>query len=207
MQIVFFFATFICLTISAPIVEDAGIANDIADFLEIIPIEKIKKIAIQHLHDDPEFQAAIQYIKSPEFVAMMAELHTQPEIMELKDFLRAAGINLDKYGGIFCSFLQEVNVTTDHKVKSLKKFVDDVKNIMPMAKLIQTFDVKMSSSPAFKEFYTKISSDVAHKLISKVRALPIFQRIIAEFNNMGVDLNRYFKIAYAVFGWEDDIPQ
>ncbi|KAI4471242.1 hypothetical protein MML48_1g14591 [Holotrichia oblita] len=207
MQVLFFFASLICFTASAPTVEESGIANDIADFLEIVPIEKIKKIAIQHLHDDPEFQAAIQYIKSPEFVGMMAELQSQPEIIELKNFLRDAGIDLDKYGGVFCGFLREVNVTTDHKEKSLKKFVDDVRDIMPMAKLIQTFDLKMNTSPAFKEFYNKITSEEAHKLISKVRALPIFKKIVAEIKKMDVDLDRIFKIAYAVFGWTDDISQ
>ncbi|KRT85584.1 hypothetical protein AMK59_2688 [Oryctes borbonicus] len=203
MKILIFFAVLICSAASAPSINDTGVSNDIADFLEIVPVEKIKKIAVKHLHDDPEFQAAIQYIKGPEFSAMLLELVQQPEVIALKAFLKDAGIDLDIYSAGLCSFLEGVNIQTDNKERSLKKFIEDVRQVIPTAKLIQTFDNKMSTSPTFREFYGKISSEEAHQLITKVRALPVFKRIVSEFKVMGIDLDYIFNIAYAVFGWSD----
>ncbi|GJQ70966.1 hypothetical protein Trydic_g882 [Trypoxylus dichotomus] len=205
MKILVLFTTLICLATSAPsISNDTGLSNDIADFLEIVPVEKIKKIAVQHLHDDPEFQAAVQYIKGPEFGDLLAELILQPEVIALKNFLKDAGIDLDIYSAKLCSFLEGINIQTDYKERSLKKFIEEVRQIIPMAKLIEAYDNKMNTSPAFQEFYRKVTSEEAHQLISKVRALPVFKKIVAEFNVMGIDLDRIFSVAYSIFGWSDE---
>lgn len=203
MKVYAILAPLICLVVTAP-VEEEHLKNDIADFLEILPIDKIKKIAIKHLHEDPEFQAAIMYMKSPEFSGMVHELQKYPEVIELKAYLKEAGIDLDEYNERFCGFFRDVNIEVDLKIRSLRGFIEEVKQIIPIAKLIEMFETKMRTSPAFKEFYQKITSEECHKLVAKVRALPLFRKVVAEITYMGIDIDRIFGILYAVIGWSDD---
>nr|XP_022916227.1 uncharacterized protein LOC111426101 [Onthophagus taurus] len=200
--LVFLFIGVSYATPASNLTNSTTITEDLNDIMEVIPIEKIKRIALEHLHNDLEFQAAVQYMKGPEWSALMKELNDQPQFQKLYTFLKDTGLNLEKVENLLCGFMKDVNVSTNHTVKSFKKFVEDVRKVIPLASVIEVVDNKLRTSQAFNDFYGKISGTECFELIQEVRKLPIYKQVVDGLKSMDIDIEAMLRLVSAIFNWE-----
>lgn len=176
--------------------------QDFQDFADLIPHEKIREIARRYLATDPEFKAAVQYLQGPEFAALIAEIREKQAVKEFKQYLIDAGVDIEA----FLSYIHDLIVGAETKIqdesRSLKGFIDEVRKTLPIGKIIRLYMDKMKNSPAFQEFFAKISSKDFYQMVEEVRALPEVQRLHAELTELGIEIDRYLSIIYAILGWK-----
>lgn len=197
MKVIIALFAFFTMTLAATTLEE-----DLKDFLALIPEKEIRDIAKKYLATDPEFQAAVAYLQGDEFAALVNEIREKEAVKEFKQYLTEAGIDVEAVLEYLHNLITGAQTTFKGEQRSLKGFLEEVKKTLPVGKLIKMFMDKMKKSPAFQEFFAKVSSEESHQLVEEVRALPEVQRLSARLTELGVDVERYLKIVYAIFGWK-----
>lgn len=197
MKIIFAIFTLIGTGLTAATLED-----DFKDFIALIPEKQIREIANKYMATDPEFQAAVVYLQGKEFSALVNEISEKKAVKEFKQYMIDAGIDVEAVLEYINSIIVGAQPTVKIEPRSLKGFLEEVKKTLPIGKFIKMFLDKMKSSPAFKDFYAKVSSEDSHQLVEEVRNLTEVQRLCARLTELGIEVEKYIKIVYVVFGWK-----
>lgn len=180
----------------------ATVEEDFKDFIALIPAKQIKDIVVKYQATDVEFQTAIAYLKGTEFSSLVTTIHAKEPVKALEKYLFDAGINID----VLWKYIEDIFTNVRGEVKSqsgsLKEFLKEVKKAVPTAKIFKMFLDKMKNSPAFQDCFAKVSSEEAHQLVEEVRGVPEVQSLTAKLMEMDVEVERYIKIVYALFGWK-----
>lgn len=176
--------------------------DDFKDFMALIPEKQIRDIATKYLATDPEFQAAVAYLQGEEFKALVNEIREKEAVKEFKQYLIDAGIDVEAVLKYLHDLITGAQPKIQAEPRSLKGFLNEVKKTLPVGKLIKLFMDKLKGSPAFKEFFAKLASEETHQLVEEVRILPEVQRLSARLTELGVEVERYLKLIYAIFGWK-----
>lgn len=197
MKVIIVLVALIGVSVTATTLED-----DFKDFVALIPEKQIRDIATKYLATDPEFQAAVAYLQGEEFKALVNEIREKEAVKEFKQYLIEAGIDVDAVLEYLHNLITGAQPKIEAEPRSLKGFLEEVKKTLPVGKFIKLFMDKMKNSPAFKEFFAKVSSEETHQLVEEVRVLPEVQRLTAKLTEMGIEVEKYMKLIYAIFGWK-----
>lgn len=187
----------LCLT--APSV---NLEADLLDFVELIPSEDIKILMDKHLRNDNEFQAAIQYLQSDEFENLITNLDGTDQAQEVKKYLLNAGIDVDFVFAVFDELLSDITIKTHHNKKSVKKFLEEVRTLIPYGELLKLYEEKIKNSTYFQEFVDKLTSERFHKLIEDLLATSETQQALDGLESIEVDIRNHIKAIYAFIGWK-----
>lgn len=180
--------------------------DDFNDFAKLIPEEKIRDIVRKYMSTDPEFQTTVAYLKSKDFADLVHQIGEKEVVQHFIQHLIDAGIDFQKlldYLHNLFSGTDTVRGSEDGLVaRGVKEFFDEVKEALPIGKLIQTFMIKMKISPDFQKFFAKISSQQTRQYVDEIRALPEVQQLHEELGELGTIIDQVIKFVYAVFGWK-----
>lgn len=194
---VFLCAAFISATLAATTLEE-----DFQDFAALIPEDEIRDIARRYLATDPEFKAAVAYLQGPEFAELVREIRQKEAVKEFEEYFIEAGVDIVGFFEYIHNLIMGAETRLRGESRSLKGFLDEVKRTLPIGKLIRLFSDKMKNSPAFQAFFEKVSSEDSHQMVEEIKALPEVQRLNKKLKEMGIEVERYMKIIYAIFGWQ-----
>ncbi|XP_055690498.1 protein G12-like [Lutzomyia longipalpis] len=179
-----------------------GLDQDFQDFLDLVPVEAIIKLAVDYLGSDKEFQAAYAYLASPEFAKLWEGFFKLNDVKECAKFLQAAGLDvydlLNQFGGLFN--LPPVKPSIVRRGSGLEGFLNDVLALLPKDKLVALFKEKLQTSPEFKAFVDKVTSPEFEKLTQNVLNNKEFQDYLKELKAHGFDLKKFFEIVKNFFG-------
>lgn len=176
--------------------------EDFKDFLALIPETQIRDIAKKYLATDLEFQAAVTYLQGEEFSKLVKDVRKMEAVKEFEKYLMDAGIDIEAVLKYLHDLITDVQPTIEAQPRSLKGFLEEVKKTIPTGKMIKLLMDKMKNSSAFQEFFKKVSSEETHQLVEEVRALPEVKRLTTKLTELGIEVERYVKILYAIFGWK-----
>lgn len=187
----------VCLTAPSITLE-----SDLLDFLELIPLEDIKIIVEKHLRSDKEFQAAIQYLQSDEFLQIMVNLDQTEQALEVKTYLLNAGIDVEFIAQLLEELIGEVVIKSHHNKASVRKVLEEVHAIIPWQELLKLYTEKITTSTSFQDFVDKLTSERFHKLIENLLSTPEAQKVLDGLEGIELHSRKHIKTVYAFVGWE-----
>lgn len=69
-----------------------GLLEDFEDFLALVPVDELAKLALNYYQNDKDVQAAFAYLQGEEFSAVWDQLFALPEVKDLLNYLNDAGV-------------------------------------------------------------------------------------------------------------------
>lgn len=201
MKAIFVFAALLSVGFALPATRTLD--EDLQDFVDLVPTEKLKEILYDHVANDEEFKSAIKYLKGSEWAELLQEVASKEEVQEFKQYLIDSGIDVDKIIAYIRDWINNVDVDASSAAsRGLREFIDEIKEALPIDDIVALFYNKLQNSEDFQQFYAKISSEKAHALVEEVRALSAVQDLAARLLELGVDLKKALDFIYNLFGWE-----
>uniref|UniRef100_A0A1L8DRE9 Putative microvillar protein with insect allergen related repeat n=1 Tax=Nyssomyia neivai TaxID=330878 RepID=A0A1L8DRE9_9DIPT len=180
-----------------------GLDQDFQDFLELVPLEDIIKVALDYLTNDKEFQQAFAYLQSKDFAKVWEGVFKLKDVKDCLKFLQNAGLDvydlLNQLGGLLN--LPPVKPTFARRGTGLDGFLNDVLALLPKDKLVALFKEKLQTSPEFKAFVDKVTSPEFEKLGKAVLNNPEFKTYLKELKEHGFDLVKFFEVVKTFFGF------
>lgn len=94
MKAVILFTALVSITSSSAIPAPRGLQEDFQDFLALVPVEKLAKLALDYYEHDKEVQDAFAYLHSKEFSTVWDQLFAVKEVTNLLNYLEDAGLEV-----------------------------------------------------------------------------------------------------------------
>jgi uncharacterized protein YerC/beta-phosphoglucomutase-like phosphatase (HAD superfamily) len=188
----------------APKLSKSGrtLADDLQDFIDLLPLDDIKAIADEHLQTDGAFAAVVLYLQGPEWTELVDTVGAKPEVQEFIQYLNDAGLPVDDIIAWIHNLIAGAAPGTDPDEEgSLRPLLDEIEAILPIDDLIALLNDKLQNSPDFQGLYTKVSSEEAHTLVEEVRAIDEVQRLAQRLRDMGVKVDEALAVVYDFLGW------
>jgi len=189
--------------------------NDIQDFLDLIPVANISKIALDYLVHDPEVQAAFKYLRTTTVIKdFLVDFEVIPEVINLLNYLQKEGVDIyavlnkiNKRFGIKELVPPPIPYTYPQIMRTggLKGFFKDIMKQFKYNHYITLYAKKMRSSPAFVAFIDQLKSDNFQQIVNKVFQIKSFQITLNGLRNNGVNLQIVADIMLIVLGI--DVPK
>ncbi|XP_023289669.1 uncharacterized protein LOC105699026 [Orussus abietinus] len=189
----------------------SDLANDLQEFLDLIPIEEIVDVVLTYLSKDAQVQQAFEYLQSQEFHQLVRDIEATPETGELLEYLYHAGVNpyfwLNKVHEILG--MEPINRPGNFKAPvrvakisggGFAGMIFDIKAIIPLAKLEALAKHKMQTSKAFAELIHTLSSPMFQRLVDTLMANKSFLHLLDEIEKFGIDLKGVADLLKTVLG-------
>jgi beta-phosphoglucomutase-like phosphatase (HAD superfamily)/division protein CdvB (Snf7/Vps24/ESCRT-III family) len=178
------------------------LADDLQDFIDLLPLDDIKAIADEHLQTDGAFAAVVLYLQGPEWTELVDTVGAKPEVQEFIQYLNDAGLPVDDIIAWIHNLIAGAAPGTEPDEEgSLRPLLDEIEAILPVDDLIALLNDKLQNSPDFQGLYTKVSSEEAHTLVEEVRAIDEVQRLAQRLRDMGVKVDEALAVVYDFLGW------
>lgn len=184
----------------------ASLHDDLNDITSLIPVSKIKEIAVKY-QNDPDIASIIEYLKSPDFAAVAKTITGSPECRDLIKYLHSKYINiLDPINYIAdllgLPHLDLTDLDNSRMKRSLRNFLDEIKAVLPIDDIAAVVLDKLTNSEDFQELYAKIAAVDYQKLKDDALSRPEIVDLIQRLKNIGVDVDNLWELVKSVFGWE-----
>jgi len=180
-----------------PNIGTGELANEIQDFLNLMPDDQILAITLQYLAEDAEFQKMVKYLKSAEFRELVKDVEAVPEIKTLVDYIYRAGVDIY----YLINKLNELvglppvpsprNFGIGEQISGgINGYIKDIESILPTEEIKTLYGKKLQNSEVFRKFIAELSSKNFQTIVNKVYANQKFQTLLNHARNAGIDLIR-----------------
>ena len=184
-----------------------GIADDLLDFVNIIPLKKITDLFNQYLNNDENFEDAVMYILfNEEFKGFVIEIESMTEAKDILNYLQKAGLNAYEYVNKINGYLYIQTISSSFKLTKVSRasglggFINDVKDLIPTDEIKNLYDEKMKSSEEFSALIKKLNSPEFKSLVDKIMGKPRLQEILKKLKSNNIDLQEIFDVLITVLG-------
>ncbi|XP_046836338.1 uncharacterized protein LOC124431955 [Vespa crabro] len=181
---------------AVPNYDNTELKKDLQEFVNLVPVDKIKKLVLQYAAEDAEIQKGLAYAKSNEFKSMLREVNAMPEYINLLNYIYKTGVDI--YKCINCIF-GYVQVPKLEPPKSFFEYgitggynglIEDVQKLIPKDQIKVLYRQKLETSPAFKELMDHFNSPEFKNLFFTVYYDPRVQHMITVAKQSGLDLEK-----------------
>lgn len=184
--------------------EQHPIKTAMKEIMELMPTEKIFKIAEEHLLKDDEFKAAMTYMKSVEWTSLLDNIKEKTEWKEFRDYiLKVLGFDVEEFSKCSRGFIENITVPNDYDInvkKSLKSFMQDVENVLPWDNVMKVFYKRIINTGIFKQTFAELKSDRFKKIVEKLLGIPEVQRVFDILENMDFNIKGIFTMLHDFLG-------
>jgi (2Fe-2S) ferredoxin len=178
------------------------LADDLQEFIDLLPLDDIKAIADAHLQTDGAFAAVVLYLQGPEWTELVETVGAKPAVQDFIQYLTDAGLPVDDILAWIDNLITGATPGTDPDEEgSLRPLLDEIEAILPLADLLALLNDKLQNSPDFQALYVEVSSEKAHTLVEEVRALDEVQTLAQRLISMGVKVEEALAWVYDFLGW------
>jgi hypothetical protein len=178
------------------------LADDLQEFIDLLPLDDILAIADEHLQTDGAFVAVVLYLQGPEWTELVETVGAMPAVQDFIQFLNDAGLPVDDILAWIDDLIKNAVPGTDADEEgSLRPILDEVEAILPIDDLLALVNDKLQNSPDFQALYVEVSSEKAHTLVEEVRALDEVQTLAQRLISMGVKVEEALAWVYDFLGW------
>jgi hypothetical protein len=178
------------------------LADDLQEFIDLLPLDDILAIADDHLQTDGAFVAVVLYLQGPEWTELVETVGAMPAVQDFIQFLNDAGLPVDDILAWIDDLIKNAVPGTDADEEgSLRPILDEVEAILPLTELLALVNDKLQNSPDFQALYVEVSSEKAHTLVEEVRALDEVQTLAQRLISMGVKVEEALAWVYDFLGW------
>jgi Fe2+ transport system protein FeoA len=178
------------------------LADDLQEFIDLLPLDDIQAIADDHLATDGAFAAVVLYLQGPEWTELVETVGAKPAVQDFIQYLTDAGLPVDDILAWIDNLITGATPGTDPDEEgSLRPLLDEIEAILPLADLLALLNDKLQNSPDFQALYVEVSSEKAHTLVEEVRALDEVQTLAQRLISMGVKVEEALAVVYEFLGW------
>lgn len=176
--------------------------DDFQDFLNVIPVAHIRRIASKQLESDEAFRSAVAYLQGDEWKQIVSNAHKQNEVQKLLSFVSEAGLDLQVVFAALGNLLsgEEIHITGD-VAPDMTYFLRKAYVVVPWRYLRVLWSDKQSSSEAFRRFFNLVSSDKAYYLVEGARTVDEVKIIESRLLEMGLNVRFIMDKMYSLLGW------
>ncbi|KAB5426442.1 hypothetical protein F9Z99_23340 [Bacteroides fragilis] len=191
----------------------AELADDLNEFLELVPQKKVVQTALRYFTSDKEVRGFVKYLKQDEFKAAWVLVTEHEEVQKFVAYLQSKGVDVVPTLNKVADFLHlphfpnsgELRFGHDAAVykkgKGLKGLVEDVLALLPFDKLEKLFKEKLESSADFKELYDTVAGFNYEEVEKFVQESKELTAVLTKLGGYGLDLEGYLKAVKDFFGW------
>ncbi|XP_071053629.1 protein G12-like [Onthophagus taurus] len=170
--------------------------QDFEDIIATIPLSQIKAIAQEHLENDGEFQEVVKYLQGAEWSNLVDTVADNPTWKRFKAYMDSVGVDVN---------VEISKCTDDVNVRSVKEFLDEIRQILDLSATFAILSEKLNTSPDFQEFFENISSEEAHAMVEEILALDEVQRIAERLLEMDIEVDKIIDLVYGLLGWSKQV--
>lgn len=183
-----------------------SLREDIDEFLELVPRDKIEDLFYDYLAEDEDFGEALDYLMSDDFKALATEIGSMPEVIDLVNYLQESG--LDAYGFIekvkrALGFDSAANVFLSKYGRvtgGLSGFIHDVIDLLPVDKIGKLYNDKLKNSKEFSALVQRLQSPDFQNLVDRVMANPKMQDLLLRAEAKGVNVQEILDFITSLLG-------
>nr|ABV60297.1 microvillar-like protein [Lutzomyia longipalpis] len=181
-----------------------GLQDDLKEFVDLIPMNKIMSVALNYIVADKEVQALYNYIRSEEFRELYTAAIKTSAVRELIEILESYGLPVVKYINQITPLLMlptypQRMSAEKAPTKGVNGLVDEILHVLPRDKLIGLFIRKTITSPDFRQLLKNLGSEQTLRAVIKFASNKEVRRAYAELNKRGVDIVTISKKAITYF--------
>ncbi|KAG8236584.1 hypothetical protein J437_LFUL015770 [Ladona fulva] len=184
-------------------VKESGIIVMVKEILSLLPVEDIKNWYHTVCEPDPDYQAFLAKIRSPEFLVIVEKVYNSPQYQELTDIMRAQGIDVAAIEEAIRNFF---NGAKRADPPSLDDLFNQFLEFIPFDQIVEVVKRYMANDPDVKQAWEFLQSDEFHKIIDTVRAMPEYKEFVKFLLDAGYDLYKYLNLLRAAFGLPPIVP-
>lgn len=170
------------------------------EIMEVLPQERIKEIAEEHLEFDEGFRAAVSHLKSKHWMNLIDTIKETPEWKEFRDYVKDfSGIDLEVFSKCSTAFIGNLTVPSDPDSKakmSLKSFLQDLEKILPREEIMKIIYKRIIDTGIFKQTYERIRSEKFREIIKNLIAVPEVKEVLDDLETMGINIRGTFAIYF-----------
>lgn len=180
--------------------------EDLDDILALLPVEKMRQIAQDYYHTDPEIQEIVAYLKGNEAKKIFAEITEMKEVKEFIDFLGSQGLDTERFTSLdnllrLPSYSPDPEKASMPRSGGLKGLLADIKACLPQAEIRNALVRKLTNSPSFAAIYKKIQDFDFIKLEEYANQSKEIANLVERIKSYGIDVEKVVKQLAALFGW------
>ncbi|XP_076623244.1 uncharacterized protein LOC143342843 [Colletes latitarsis] len=197
----FVLAVLVVLAVSSPLeayriprVGSGALADEIQDFADILPLNKMVTIVLQYLSDDAEFQELVGYLQSNEFRNLIKGVEGLPELINLLNYMQNAGLDIYYLVNQVNAFigvpkLQAPQTFGIYKITGgIRGFLDDIEAIFPEQKVKDLYTYKMANSKVFIDFMAHLRSPATQRIADYIVNNPNFTDLLTKAHQAGINV-------------------
>ncbi|XP_025602897.2 uncharacterized protein LOC105691040 [Athalia rosae] len=183
-----------------------NLKDDLEDFKNLVPVDRIVEIVIQYLADDAEVQNGVAFLTSDAFKTLVLDVEAIPEYREILRILADGGLDVyalvDKIHGLLDlpAFQPRTLLRNVVRAGGFRGLVDEILAILPLEELKALYYEKLETSPDFANLIAHIASDEFQAAIEKVRANPTYQHMREAALAYGIDVSKLSTIIRSLLG-------
>ncbi|XP_076386154.1 uncharacterized protein LOC100882048 [Megachile rotundata] len=168
---------------NVPRTGSGALADDVQDFVNLIPTDKIVTILFDYVANDKEVQNLVSYVHTPIFVQLVSEIEAMPEVQSLMNYMQSAGLDIyylvnkvNKYLGL--KQLTPTNTEMLRAAGGIRGMLDEIEALIPMEKVKALHQQKMASSKVWADFVAKLKSPEFQNVADKLCANATFKDLL-----------------------------
>ncbi|XP_055589405.1 protein G12-like [Uranotaenia lowii] len=188
----------------AQINSQRGLQEDLNEFLALVPIDELAKLALGYFQNDKEIQDAFAYMQGKEFAAIWDQLFALKEVKDLLNYLEKAGLKVYDALNTVADFfgLNHVKpIRSTLKTGGLNGFLEEAIALLPKDKLKALFEEKLKTSPEFKALFEKLQHADFQKLVEFYNNSKEVQSLFTKLREHGIDVDKIIELVAGFFGW------
>ncbi|XP_055545049.1 protein G12-like [Wyeomyia smithii] len=182
-----------------------GLKEDFEDFLALVPVDELSKLALDYYLHDKEVQDAFAYLQGEEFSAVWDQLFAVNEVRDLLKYLEDAGLPVYDALNFVADFFglnhvkPMVRTIRSLRTGGLSGFLDEAFVLLPTDKLKALFEEKLQTSPEFKALFDKLQHTDFQKLVDFYNNSKEVQSLFQKLR--GIDVDKFVDLVAGFFGW------
>ncbi|XP_046403588.1 uncharacterized protein LOC124169130 isoform X3 [Ischnura elegans] len=177
-----------------------SIMSMIMEMLAVIPIDEIKAFYHDKVENDPDFQALLARLRSPEFKKIVDAVKAMPQYTDLLNRLKEHGIPVDEIVKAIDDFFGWGRMVGFRSTRNLHDLLDELLSMIPMDKIVDILVQHLENDPEVQEAAAYLKSDDFKKMVSAVESMPEFKDFIKYLHDSGLDSYKFINIIDDVLG-------
>ena len=175
-----------------PSTGSGALARELQDFLDMVPLNKVKELVDVYLAQDRDFNLALSFVGSQESKAFIIDLEAIPEYKKLLDYMQNAGVDVyyliqKVHEALDIRPVRPLNAS-DRKISAgLPGFAEAFADLVPLDKMTELLDEKMMTSKVFFDYVTECLSPEYVDFLIGITSNPHYLNLLAQVEQAGVD--------------------
>ncbi|XP_043586784.1 uncharacterized protein LOC122569594 [Bombus pyrosoma] len=179
-----------------PSVGTGVLANELQDFVNLVPIDKVLELTQVYQARDKEFQWIMTFLQSDDMKGFVDDVEALPEFETLMQYLLNQGLDsytlMNDMKESLAASIEKTNVNSNLRITGgIAGYVKDVSEVVSVYNMSNLFEYKVVTSEVFKNFLHEILSLQYENLFTSTFTNPHFQRILAQLEYLYIDSNTF----------------